>query len=538
MTVSVLKQEGDREAMGSAKTAFKFSKGVWADVKADVLMIPVFQDENSHSAPKDTRKKSGNKSEGLSLSGDLKMLDQAMQGMIQLAADDEKFSGAKKSLLSLRKTPADQIHVRRVLLVGLGSKDKLSVETLEQAYQKAFGAIIDLKDLKSVALALPEDTSIEPNALLQALTDAAYQTTYRSEEATKKGPELKEVLLLTATSTTAAMKKALSEALALAEARSFVKDLVNKPANLKKTDTLANAAKTIGKLPGMTIQVETRLDWLEKNMPCFFEVARGSLDSDPPKFITLTYKPAASGKKSKSPHKKIALVGKSVIFDTGGYQVKTGNYMNTMKGDMTGGACVLGTMRALAELKPNVEVTAYLAATPNKIDSGAMIPDSIVNTACGKKVEIRHTDAEGRLTLIDAVALAAKEKPDEMITIATLTGSASQAVGLRIALMGNNNELRNRVEQAARYLGEPVQPLDVLEEDFEDIKSKLDGADIRNTHKSKGRGAQTAAAFVMSGAPEDLPIAHLDIAGADMTPDEKATGIGVKTLIRYVLNAQ
>ncbi len=521
--------------MGSARTAFKFSRGVWAEVQADVLMVPVFEEKSGSSAKKGGKKPDEDASK-LPLTGDLKALDKAMQGMIQQAADEEKFSGAKKSLLSLRKTPADKVQARRVVLVGFGNKDKLSVETVEQAYIKAFGAIIDLRDLKTVAVSLPEGTPVATDALLQAVADAAHQTTYRSEEATKKGPELKEVLLLTDKSASTAMKTALHEAQALAEARSFTKDLVNKPANIKTTDTLVDAARTIGKLPGITTKVQASTSWIEKNMPCFFEVARGSLESDPPKFITLSYKPAASGKKKKST-KKIALVGKSVIFDTGGYQVKTGNYMNTMKGDMAGGACVLGAMRALAELKPDVEVTAYLAATPNKIDSRAMIPDSIVSTTCGKKVEIRHTDAEGRLTLIDAVAMAAREKPDEMVTVATLTGSASQAVGLRIALMGNNDELRNRVEQAARHLGEPVQSLDVLEEDFDDIKSKLDGADIRNTHKSKGRGAQAAAAFVMSGAPDDLPIAHLDIAGADMTPDEKATGIGVKTLIRYVLNA-
>jgi leucyl aminopeptidase len=165
-----------------------------------------------------------------------------------------------------------------------------------------------------------------------------------------------------------------------------------------------------------------------------------------------------------------------------------------------------------------------------------MIPDSIVNTTCGKKVEIRHTDAEGRLTLIDAVAKAVENNPDEIITIATLTGSASQAVGYYIALMGNNEALRDRVAEAGRLLGEPIQTLDVNEDDYENIKSKLDGADIINTSQRKHRGAQSAAAFVMSGAPDAMPMAHLDIAGADMTADEKATGTSVKTIIQYLLN--
>jgi hypothetical protein len=129
-----------------------------------------------------------------------------------------------------------------------------------------------------------------------------------------------------------------------------------------------------------------------------------------------------------------------------------------------------------------------------------------------------------------------ESKPDEMITIATLTGSASQAVGCYIALMGNNEELRERVAKAGRSLAEPIQTLDVTEEDYDNIKSKLDGADIINTSQKRQRGAQSAAAFVMSGAPESLPMAHMDIAGADMTPDEKATGIAVKTVLQYILN--
>jgi leucyl aminopeptidase len=302
-----------------------------------------------------------------------------------------------------------------------------------------------------------------------------------------------------------------------------------------------DAAKALGKLPGITVKVESDVKWIEKNMPTFFEVAKGAVASDPPKFITLRYQPTDGTKSTKSSKstikKKIALVGKSVIFDTGGYQVKPDQFMNTMKGDMAGGALVLGTFQALAELQPkNIEVLGYLAATPNKIDSGAMIPDSIVTSSCGKKVEIRHTDAEGRLTLIDAVTKAAEENPDEIITIATLTGSASRAVGKHIALMGNNDDLRNRIEKASRSVGDPVQTLDVIEQDYDDIKSKLDGADIINTSNNKNRGAQSAAAFVMSGAPEEMPMAHLDIAGADMTDDEKATGIGQKALIQFLLN--
>jgi leucyl aminopeptidase len=259
-------------------------------------------------------------------------------------------------------------------------------------------------------------------------------------------------------------------------------------------------------------------------------VARGNVKSDPPRFIHLVYK-------GTNPSRKVALVGKSVIFDTGGYQVKPGNYMVTMKGDMAGGASVLGVAKALGEFQPEaVEVHMYLAATPNKIDSDAMIPDSIVDTTCGKKVEIRHTDAEGRLTLIDAVTKANEVDPEAIITIATLTGAAKMAVGNTICLMSNSPKWGHLIEASAQRGGDAVQYVDVTPADFENIKSKLDGADIRNTNRGSERGFQTAGAFVMSGAKEGTPVVHLDIAGADMLEDETSTGTPVATLFTFVTN--
>jgi len=137
--------------------------------------------------------------------------------------------------------------------------------------------------------------------------------------------------------------------------------------------------------------------------------------------------------------------------------------------------------------------------------------------------------------LIDAVAKACEEDPDLIITVATLTGSAARAVGEGIALMGNHDEYRHRLRDAAVSAGDPVQTLDIWDEDYEDIKSKLDGADIINTSQNKNRGAQSACAFVMSGLTKEIPLLHLDIAGADMTKDEKATGIGVKALLRFLI---
>jgi len=514
--------------MGSAKTRFSISSERATGVKADGLVIPVFKQPEDKNA-----KTKGKKNESDSTASIIWpfALDKGLQSEILAIAAEEKFDGSRGKTLTVRQSSANKLGARRLVLLGLGDAEKLQPKHWEVNLLKALGGLIGLKDFHTVGILLPDAENFSAAAAVSLAVDAVFQATYKSMEAKDPAIDLQKAILLT-DEKSSVLQNTLREAEALAAARSLVKDLVNHPSNLKNTNTLVNQAKTIGKNSSITVSIQDKTDWIKKNMPCFYTVAIGSVATDPPKFIQLRYKP-----KSGKAKKHIAIVGKSVIFDTGGYQVKPGDYMVTMKGDMTGGAVALATMQALAELQPeNIEVTAYLAATPNKIDSDAMIPDSIVNTTCGKKVEIRHTDAEGRLTLIDAVAKAVENNPEEIITVATLTGSASAAVGYTIALMANDETLRNRINQAGRLHGEPIQTLDVVEDDYDNIKSKLDGADIINTSQRKHRGAQSAAAFVMSGAPEDMPMAHMDIAGADMTPDEKATGISVKTVIQYLLN--
>ncbi len=350
--------------------------------------------------------------------------------------------------------------------------------------------------------------------------------TYHSLEAKEIHKTIENLIILTNKEIPENIQKFI---IAVMDARSSAMDLVNTPSNLKTTNTMVNKANSL-KDYGLKVEVIEDINWIKENMPCFYTVSLGSLHSDPPKWIKVQYTPDTEIKQ------KIALIGKSIIFDTGGYQVKPDNYMNTMKADMTGGASVLSIIEQIAKLKlPYLQITAYCAVTPNKIDSNAMLPDSIVTSACGKRVEIRHTDAEGRLTLIDAISHAEKDNNDLFIVIATLTGSAARAVGPRIALMSTSIDIRKKFEEALEDISEPYQSLEVEEEDFEDIKSKLDGADINNTGSEKYRGAQTAAAFVFSGLSSlEKPCLHLDIAGGDMDKEEKATGITIKGLMNYL----
>ncbi|MEB3244363.1 MAG: M17 family peptidase N-terminal domain-containing protein [Vampirovibrionales bacterium] len=546
--------------MGSPNLTFKSVASFdLTTLKADVLICPVValpepKTEATAAASVTATKATGKKKsidkgsdkagdKALALSGTLGSLDSALGGFLQQAVKAESFSGAKGATLCLHVPKSSPLGVKKIVLVGTGSPDTEahSVRVLKKSLAKGLTAALGADWIKQAAVWMNPELAL--SGLLRAVVQGVYCATYQSLEAKPDAASKLETVTILGKADAAQLKRLQIEA----QAKSFAKDWVNHPSNLKTTDTMVRAAQSLKAYKTLSVSVESNPDWIAKNMPCFFTVAIGSLASDPPKWIKVTYKPSKTAKIKRH----LAFVGKTVVFDTGGYQVKPDSYMCTMKGDMTGGAMTLGLMQALGAMAEaglikddSTMVTAYLAATPNKIDSHAMLPDSIVETTCGKKVEIRHTDAEGRLTLIDAVAMAAKAQdstpePDVIVTTATLTGSAMRAVGECVAVMANEPAVkggwRSKIESAAATAGDPAQSLDVWADDFEDIKSKLDGADILNTSQNKNRGAQSAAAFVMSGAPKSLPVVHLDIAGADMTGDEKATGHGQELLIEFAL---
>ncbi len=507
------------------------------------VIVPLWQAESVENESDKTSKDS--KTPRLAQSHALDALGEALQESIYDLAQTEQFSASKGKTLVLRLPANPHYAVKRVVLLGLGKSKQANVDALTKAYTAGFKTVLGWDpSLHKVAVSVVSGHTVFGGSLLNdestattlsletattAVVTALYVATYVSAESLKPAQSFEHVTLIH--EQVDAVQSALPFALALNTGRTLAKDLVNKPANTKTVQSLVDVARSIAESHAdrFTLNVVDDLAILEKEMPCFYTVARGNVKSDPPQFIHLVYKGA-------NPTRKVALVGKSVIFDTGGYQVKPGNYMVTMKGDMAGGASVLGTAQALAELKPEqVEVHFFLAATPNKIDADAMIPDSIVDTTCGKKVEIRHTDAEGRLTLIDAVTKASEVKPEAIITIATLTGAAKMAVGNTICMMSNAPKWGALLEASAKSSGEAVQYVDITLADFENIKSKLDGADIRNTNRGSERGFQTAGAFVMSGAKDEMPVVHLDIAGADMLEDETSTGTPVATLLTFVM---
>lgn len=267
-------------------------------------------------------------------------------------------------------------------------------------------------------------------------------------------------------------------------------------------------------------------------MGLFAAVAAGS--EQPPKFIVLDYKPASAGTS-----RTVALCGKGITFDTGGYSIKTAGGMATMKTDMAGAAAVLAAMGVLKDLAVPVRVLGIAAATENMISGRATRPGDVVRGLGGKTVEINNTDAEGRLVLGDAVAYAVREGVSEIIDLATLTGSCVIALGDHTAgLMANDQPLADRLLAAAKASGEQLWQLPMYEEYAEAMRGEF--TDLKN---SAGReaGAERGAAFIGAFAGT-TPWAHLDIAGPAFAEDRKSppyvppggTGYGVRTLLRYL----
>ncbi len=314
----------------------------------------------------------------------------------------------------------------------------------------------------------------------------------------------------------------------------LARELVGAPPNSLTPQVLANTAIQLSQEHGLEVKILEKKDCEEKGMGAYLAVSQGSDLS--PKFIHLTYRPKGKSKK------KLALVGKGLTFDSGGYNLKVGAaQIELMKFDMGGSAAVIGAARAIAELHPNdVEVHFVIAACENMVNGSAVHPGDIVKASNGKTIEINNTDAEGRLTLADALTYASELKPDAIIDLATLTGACVIALGDEIAgLWTENDDLAKNLETAAKASGEGIWRMPMHAAYKEGLKSLL--ADIKNTGPRAG-GSITAALFLQEFVDSSIPWAHIDIAGPVWTEKEKgidpagATGFGVRTLVNWIYN--
>ncbi len=325
---------------------------------------------------------------------------------------------------------------------------------------------------------------------------------------------------------------AVRRAQVIAAAQNFARDLANEPANRLNPTLLARRAQEMAGERGLEFELIDQERMRQIGMGALLGVAQGS--AEPPAFIILRYKPEQA---SGGAH--LGIVGKAVTFDSGGISIKPSENMDKMKFDMAGGAAAIAAMRAIAELKPPVQVTVLVPAVENMPDGRAQRPGDIVTTLSGKTVEVLNTDAEGRLILADALTYARRLGCTHLVDVATLTGAIVIALGyVNTGLFAGDDALGERVLDAAKAAGEKMWRMP-LDDDYRELL-KTPFADLPNVAGRWG-GAITAALFLKEFA-EDTPWAHLDIAGTAWIEDTKPylakgpTGVPVRTLVELVTN--
>jgi leucyl aminopeptidase len=429
---------------------------------------------------------------------------------------------------------------QRVLLVGLGERKKMEVETFRRAAVKAACAAVDLRVGKCV-LALDADAPagrLDAEHLGEALCGGACFGAYRYDEYVSDNDEARakklEVVIAEGGATRGPrFARGMKTGNTVGQAQSFARTIMNRPANVISPGALAAIAGKLAKeTPGLSCTVLDDRQIKAKGMGGLMAVGQGSANR--PRLIVLKYSAGARGGKDR---KTIGLVGKAITFDSGGISIKPSAGMQDMKFDKSGGVAVLGAMKAIAELKCGVDVYGIIPSAENMPGGMSYRPGDIVETYSGKTVEIQNTDAEGRMILCDAIAYAKELKCDAIVDIATLTGACVVALGEGMAgVMGHSDKLVEKVRKASERSGEKVWHLPCGEEFLEQMKSKI--ADLKNIGGKWG-GACTAGAFLGEFAG-DVEWAHIDMAGTGMVDGATkygtsgSIGFGVRLLTALV----
>jgi len=426
---------------------------------------------------------------------------------------------------SLLHRPA-KLKAKRLLLLGGGKfKDFTSSDLRKLAGVAA--RFFKPKGIRTFALLAPEG-NLNPEEAVKAIVEGAFvgdfdPDTYKSD---RKDQAIESVTVV-APGDQARLQNAMDEARIIAESQNFTRDLVNEPSNRMTPTMLADRARKMAQEVGLKCEVYGADKIKELKMGAFWGVAQGS--DEPPALIVLRYEPAGA-----PADPVLGLVGKGITFDTGGISIKPADGMEKMKYDMAGGAAMIGAMRGIALLKPNVKVIAVICATENMPSGKAQKPGDVQIAMSGKSIEIINTDAEGRLVLADGLYYARQLGCTHLVDAATLTGAVVVALGyVNAGVFANDDKLYERFSHALQKAGEKFWRLPLDEEYKESIRSNI--ADIINSGGRWG-GAVTAAMFLKEFA-EDTPWLHLDIAGTAWMEENKAwiakgpSGIAVRSLV-------
>ncbi len=459
-------------------------------------------------------------------SGVLKNIDDSLDGALKNISEEEGFDGDIGKSVMLSRT-FGKIGSKRVLIVGMGDKNKFTTNTLRKIGNLVMNKV---RSLSSVVAFGPEFSKGKGyiSALAEGLLSGSYEfKKYKTNDSEKNHVE--KIIFISKQLKEAAFKEETDFAALISDSVNLARDLVNEPPVYLTPTKLAEIAADVAEDSGLSCDIFGHDEIEKRGMSGLMAVSSGS--EEPPRFIHLTYKPAKKTKKS------IAVVGKGITFDSGGLCLKPPDSMRTMKMDMGGSAVVLGVMKAIAALKPGVTVHGLIAASENMTGGKAYKPDDVIKAYNGKTVEIINTDAEGRIVLSDALSYAVELKVNEIVDLATLTGACMVGLGSYTAgVMGNDQKVIDRIRKASDSVGEKTWQLPMDDELRAEINSNV--ADIKNVGSRMG-GAITAAMF-LENFVGNTPWAHIDIAGpAYMEKDNPyspkgGTGFGVRTIIKYI----
>ncbi len=490
-------------------TTFAYASQPPATVRADVLVLPVFEGPEPGPGVRDVK--------GVDL--------------VALYRD-AALTGKRGEHLLVPNTGNLGVAASSVLLLGVGKKADLKVDDLRRAAGKVARQLVKRA---SVATTLPQVLGRQPAEAVQAVVEGQILGAYRFDRyktSSEEGPDRLETFTVLGSPRWDArtVKAAVARAEVVAASVCFTRDLVNTPARDLTPAALAEAARAMAEEVGLEVRIWDERELEEGGFGGILGVGQGSVN--PPRLIELAYRGAAA---SQPP---IALTGKGISFDSGGLSIKTSEGMETMKDDMGGAAAVLGAMRAIAVLKPRINVIAAIPSAENMPSGSATRPGDVLRHRGGKTSEVLNTDAEGRLVLADALAYLAEKRPRVILDAATLTGACMVALGEELwGLFTTDRSLGRALLAAGEAAGEPGWELPLHRPYRKLIDSEV--ADVKNVGKRYG-GAITAALFLAEFVG-DVPWAHLDIAGPAFTDSagdywpKGATGVPVRTLVGYLL---
>ena len=506
--------------------------GGWASSDVQALAVPVFKDEKPDA-------------------GVLGELDGLTGGTLRAVIESGELTGkeGETALIHFNRAQPNASggsHATRLLLIGVGAQEDYRLPQVAQAAGAA-ARLLRGKNFKTIGF-VPRsdaDASAAVTASVEGAQTALFDADkYRTIEREERNVE--RFVVVAASGNEAELNKAAERGRIIGEGVNFARDLANEPGAHMTPTILSERARELSEKFGLEIDVLDEDRMRELGMGALLCVGQGS--EEPSKLIVLKYTPEGytppanvNGEDGDGNNKGelLAFVGKGITFDTGGISIKPAENMEAMKYDMSGGAAVLGAMRAVAQLKPSVPVLGIVPSAENMPSGKAVKPGDVVRAMTGKTIEVINTDAEGRLVLADALAYAKQLGATRVVDLATLTGAVVVALGdVNVAVMGTDQSLIDEIIASGREVGEKHWQLPLDPEYTKQIKSDI--ADIKNIGGRKA-GTITAAAFLKEFA-DGFAWAHLDIAGTAWADDAKPyrakgpTGVGVRTLLKLVEN--